>query len=115
MASADTAQRALCRSLGKEYRIRTIDFERVIYRDFGNGFNVEISNTHTTSKKKLASLYLWFGDSLIVKRAHNVSRDDIGAVAESFYDYSQQLVADGYDNRDALFYMLHPELKKERK
>ena len=43
MASKDTAIRALCRSLGKEYRVCTIDFEPVIYRDFGNGFNVEIS------------------------------------------------------------------------
>ena len=112
MASADTAQRVLCRNLGKDYCIRTIDLERCIYRDFGNGFNVEISNTHTTSKKKLASLYLWFGEHFIVKRAHRVSREDIGAVADEFYAYSEQLLASGYDNRDALFYMLHPELKQ---
>ncbi len=58
MASKDTAIRALCRSLGKEYRVCTIDFEPVIYRDFGNGFNVEISGVYTTSKTRRATLYL---------------------------------------------------------
>ena len=48
MSKLDTVQRELCRKLGDEYRIMRIDYEKVIYRDFGNGFNVEISGTHTT-------------------------------------------------------------------
>ena len=58
MTNRDTAIQALCRKLGKEYSVTTIDFERVIYRDFGNGFNVEISGMHTTSKRRKAILYL---------------------------------------------------------
>ena len=56
--------RALCKSLGVDYRVTTIDLERVIYRDFGNGFNVEISGMHTSSMKKKATIYLWYGDQL---------------------------------------------------
>lgn len=54
MSKLDTVQKELCRKLGDEYRIMRIDYEKVIYRDFGNGFNVEISGTHTTSEKKRA-------------------------------------------------------------
>ena len=59
MASRDTAIRALANSLGDEYSVCTIDLERVVYRDFGNGFNVEISGVHTASTKKKATIYLW--------------------------------------------------------
>ena len=34
MANRDTAIRALAKSLGDEYCVRTIDLERVVYRDF---------------------------------------------------------------------------------
>lgn len=33
----------LKKALGANYSIRTIDLEKCLYRDFGNGFNVEIS------------------------------------------------------------------------
>ena len=73
MSKRDTMIRALCKSLGVDYRVTTIDLERVIYRDFGNGFNVEISGMHTSSMKKKATLYLWYGDTMceciIVKKS----------------------------------------------
>ena len=34
MSKRDTMIRALCKSLGVDYRVTTIDLERVIYRDF---------------------------------------------------------------------------------
>ena len=87
MASKDTAIRALCKSLGKEYRVCTIDFEPVIYRDFGNGFNVEISGVYTTSKTRKATLYLWYGEEqpecLIVKTVRDVQRDEIFLISPS--------------------------------
>ena len=64
MSKRDTMIRALCKSLGVDYRVTTIDLERVIYRDFGNGFNVEISGMHTSSMKKKATIYLWYGDTM---------------------------------------------------
>lgn len=64
MSKRDTMIRALCKSLGVDYRVTTIDLERVIYRDFGNGFNVEISGMHTPSMKKKATIYLWYGDTM---------------------------------------------------
>ena len=42
MSKKDIVQRELCKSLGGEYRITCIDHEPVIYRDFGNGFNVVV-------------------------------------------------------------------------
>ena len=35
-----TQMRQLCKSLGDQYRITIIDLERVINRDFGNGYDV---------------------------------------------------------------------------
>lgn len=115
MSKRDTMLRSLRRQLGADYHIRTIDFEKCLYRDFGNGFNVEISGMHTARQDKTATLYLWIGDNppscMIVETVRNVTRDDIGKVADGLFAYTEQLIRDGYGNRDALFYMKHPQLK----
>ncbi|WP_282146773.1 hypothetical protein [Ruthenibacterium lactatiformans] len=51
--------RDLCASLGPEYSIRIIDMEYVIYRDFGNGLDVEISGLDSGSAHARANIYLW--------------------------------------------------------
>ena len=113
MAKRDRMLKDLCKSLGKDYTITTIDLERVIYRDFGNGFNVEVSGVHTSKADKRATLYLWHGNSapecLIVRTIHDVPRSNIGDTVEELRAYSEQLIREGKDNRDALFRMLHPE------
>lgn len=107
MSKKDTVQRELCKSLGSDYRITCIDLEPVIYRDFGNGFNVEISGTYTTSKNKPATIYLWYGDKifncLIVKKVLNVARENIHEVVEDLLEYSNELLEKGYDSEDKLY------------
>ena len=99
----------LKKSLGSDYKIKTIDWEKCLYSDFGNGFNVEISGCSRANRKGSATLYLWFGenspDCLIVKTVRNVGRDAeaIGAVTEELYQYSQSLIYNGYTNRNKLF------------
>ena len=114
MAICTSTQNALCKKLGKDYHICYIDLERCIYRDFGNGFNLEISCTHTISKRKKAKLYLWFGECFIVRKVYGVAQEDIGTVAEELYEYTKQLINQGYDNRIALLDMLHSKLNNER-
>lgn len=114
MSKRDRMLRDLCKSLGKNYIIATIDLERVIYRDFGNGFHVEISGVHTSKENKRATLYLWHGNSapacLIVKTVSDVPRGSIGDVAEELLRYSEELIRSGKGDRDTLFQMLHPEM-----
>lgn len=99
MTTRDTAIRNLCESLGKDYTLEVIDYEPVVYRDFGNGFNVEISGAYTTSKKRPVNIYLWCGDKIghckVVRDAQEVSRANITEVVESFLDYSNELIASG--------------------
>jgi hypothetical protein len=108
----------LKKQLGPEYRICPIDLERCLYRDFGNGFNVEISGANSRRKGQKVSLYLWYGekapDCLIVKRVHDVERtaEAIASEVDCLKDYSNGLILHGYNNRDAIFYMLHPELTR---
>ena len=89
------------------YRVTVIDLEPVVYRDFGNGFNVEISGMYTTSKRKKATIYLWHEDKqpdcIIVKTIHDVCREDIGSVVEKLHDYSEDLIRAGKDNRECIF------------
>ena len=75
--------RKLCRSLGEQYRIMDIDLERVIYRDFGNGYDVEISGVNTSSTKKKANIYLWKAGLRIVERHIGVSQDEIGSAVDA--------------------------------
>ena len=98
-------QQSLCESLGEEYSIRNIDFENCIYRDFGNGFNVEISGTYTLNVKNPATIYLWLGEEYMVKSVKHVAHPDIKTVVDELCEYSKALVRDGYTTRDAIFYM----------
>lgn len=115
MTKRDTMLRALCKSLGKKYRICTIDFERVIYRDFGNGFNVEISGVHNCKADKPAIIYLWFGNALTVRTVHDVDRSAIGNTVDDLYEYTQELVQKGYTDRDSLFRMKYPKTANDEK
>ena len=116
MSKRDQALRSLVKELGADYCIRTIDGEPCPYRDFGNGFNVEVSGMHTSSMRKTANIYLWFGDegiySLMVKTVRGVPRDEIAAKVDELYEYSEKLLADGYDTRDKLFDMKFPETRR---
>jgi hypothetical protein len=99
--------KSLCERLGRDYCIRTIDLEPVIYRDFGNGYNVEISGVYTTGTKKKATLYLWYGERqpecIIVKKVSNVAREDIGTEVDKLFEYSKELLSKGLDSRDKIF------------
>ena len=109
----------LQKQLGAEYRIYTIDLERCLYRDFGNGFNVEISGANSRRKGQKLTLYLWYGDKapscIIVKTVRDVERTAEAIVGEvdSLKDYSDSLILHGYNNRDAIFKMLHPEKNED--
>ena len=108
----------LKKALGNDYRITYIDWEKVLYRDFGNGFNVEISGVSRANYRKPATIYLWFGDEhtdcMIVKTAQGVGRsaEAIDKAVNELYEYSQKLIADGYTTRDSLFKMKYPTLVK---
>lgn len=51
--------REICKALGKDYTIRVMDFENVIYRDLGNGYDFEISKLDNRRKSFDATLYIW--------------------------------------------------------
>lgn len=99
--------------LGDKYTIKSIDWEKCLYRDFGNGFNVEISGCSRANRKGSATLYLWYGstlyDCLIVKTVRYVSRsaEEIDAACDDLYEYSQSLIACGYDSREKLFNLIN--------
>ena len=107
MSSKNSCIKALCKSLGAEYCVREIDLEPVIYRDFGNGFNVEVSGVYTTGTKKKATIYLWHGerqpDCIIIKTVKEVSREDIALKVEELLEYSNSLLEQGLNSRDKLF------------
>lgn len=109
----DRMLRELREKLGDKYRITHIDLERVLYRDFGNGFDVEISEVDTTNPKKKAVIYLWFEKNLIVEHFRNIPRGSIGDKVEELYRFTQKLIADGDNNYEALFHRKYPELRRE--
>lgn len=102
MAKADEAINKLCKSLGAEYTVKTIDGEPCVYRDFGNGFNVEISGMYTTNLNRKANLYLWRGNSPIVATVQDVRREDIGNVVERLRVFVDELIEAGYGGVNVL-------------
>lgn len=51
--------KAICEKLGNQYSIRLFDLEQVIYRDFGNGYDVEVSGLNHNNEKFNATIYVW--------------------------------------------------------
>ncbi len=98
----------LKQALGDQYQICYIDMEKCLYRDFGNGFNVEVSGVSRANKNGPATLYLWFGtkvnDCFMVKSKSNVGRSakEIGEAAEELFSFSEELLRRGYNNRNSL-------------
>ena len=82
--------------------------EKCLYRDFGNGFNVEVSGVSRANKNGTATLYLWFGttvpDCFMVKAKSNVGRSakEIGDAVEELFSFSEELIRRGYNNWNSL-------------
>ena len=108
--------RCFQKALGKDYSIMVIDLERCLYRDFKNGFNVEISGIGRANRKTPLTLYLWFGyqsgSCILLKTVGNVKRtpEAIADATDALKDYADGLIAHGYDTRDKLWNLKHPEL-----
>lgn len=106
MNAADLSIQDLAKSLGEEYTVREIDLEQVVYRDFGNGFNVEISGMHTTRASARATIYLWHGEgqreSSIILAVDGVSRERIGIKVNMLYEISEIMVQNNVSHDDII-------------
>ena len=63
------------KELGEDYRIVIFDGERVIYRDFGNGYDIEISRMNTNKKNAKGTIYIWEDRKRYVRAYRLVPRD----------------------------------------
>jgi|GEM_PF-1250242 len=108
--------KGLCRELGIEYSIVPFDLERVIYRNFGNGYDVEISRVNTTSIKKKAVIYLWKDTNRIIKIVEGVPQADIGKWVEWLRDKAESLTPedfaeDGFLKEERTIYVEVPQCR----
>ena len=92
-----THMRQLCCDLGPEYIIRELDLERVIYRDFGNGYNVEVSAANTSSKRKPVNLYLWRGEDRKIGSRLQVPQDRIHEEVERLRAFTETILPEDFD------------------
>ena len=58
----------LCSCMGDAYQVVWFDFENVIYRDFKNGYEIEISGLANKKRNKIAHLYRWKNRSRVVNQ-----------------------------------------------
>ncbi len=76
----------LKREYCKDYSIQRIDFENCLYRDFGNGYDVELSGFDNRSWKHMGIAYLWKDKSHTVKTVR-----DISPTAEAIHNVVENL------------------------
>lgn len=100
--TARSSQNALCRSLGSEYEIKVIDLERCIYRDFHNGFEIEISGSYTTSKKMRCSIYLWYDQRGPFLNYHDIPQDRLPEVLGFYEKLIEQLIERGLNTPEKM-------------
>ena len=74
----------LCDKCGQGYILKNIDFEQCVYKDFGNGYDVEISLV--SKRGMLASIYVWYKDIdgrySVIKTMHEVHHNDLPLVLQ---------------------------------
>ncbi len=75
----------LKRNYSRAYSIKTIDLERCLYFDFGNGYDVEISGANNRKRDHRLTIYLWKDKNRIVEKVENVypTAESIHSVVES--------------------------------
>jgi len=93
-----THMRRLCESLGDKYSIKAIDLERVIYRDLGNGYDIEVSGMNTSSQRKKATIYLWRNRKVIVRGLKGVPQDSIDKYVEELKFFAESLTEEDFDS-----------------
>lgn len=119
MIKMSRKMKMLKEEFGDKYCICIIDFEPCLYRDFGNGFNVEVSGCNTNKRNAKANLYLWFGTNspncIMVKSVYGIemTANAIDKAAEELYTYSQSLLEQGYNNRNKIFNMIWNDKENE--
>lgn len=119
MIKMSRKMKMLKEEFGDKYCICIIDFEPCLYRDFGNGFNVEVSGCNTNNRKTKASLYLWFGTNspncIMVKSVYGIemTANAIDKAVGELYAYSQSLLEQGYNNRNKIFNMIWNDKENE--
>lgn len=77
--------RKICSNLGREYSIKVIDLEQVIYRNFRNGYDVEISGLNKNSHRAKANIYLWKNCQTLERAVYGVAQNRIAETVESLY------------------------------
>ena len=87
----------LCLSLGDVYCIRELDLERVLYRDFGNGYDIEVSGMNTTSARKKATIYLWKDRKQTVRVVKGVPQDAIGEWVDRLAAFAETITEKDFD------------------
>lgn len=80
----------LCKFLGDEYEVVIIDFEYVIYRNFGNGYEIEVSGANTNSKNKPVTIFLWCTAPMnVIGCINGVPQNDIAECIDFMYIFSE--------------------------
>lgn len=71
---------SICKKCGAGYTLAIIDLELCIYKDLGNGYEIEVSCVN--SPKHPAWIYIWENRSENVKTFRDVSHDDLPIVLQ---------------------------------
>lgn len=91
----------LCKRLGPDYRIVPIDFEQCIYRDFHNGYDIEVSGANTNSLKKTVTIYMWKNQTRVVFHVSDIPQDKIEYWIDRLYQMTKRMnAAEKYEYDD---------------
>ena len=98
--------------LGREYQVIDIDCEVCLYKNYGNGFGVELSGCNKSGRgQRVVDVWLWYdGNDLLGNGVHKTqyvmcfprikrtAEDLRNAIDGYIYDYTKILLANGYDS-----------------
>lgn len=78
--------------LGAKYCEKVIDLERCVYRDFGNGYDIEISGLDNKKRNPKVTIYLWCKKERveIVKSVSDVDMKDVHSEVEKLYEWTKE-------------------------
>lgn len=100
-----TRLQLISEELGPQYRIKYIDWEKCIYRDLENGFDIEVSGVYGSLPSKTIHVYLWRSEGAYIQITSlpcKATAESIREAVQSLCELSEELIKAGAVTRESI-------------
>lgn len=107
------------KALGNKYEVVNSIFSYALYKDFKNGFDVEINIDGRINHIKEIQVFMWYDDDtknpINIKTYYCDKLSEIDEIVDLFYEESKKLIEDKFDVRKDYMRLKEEGWEQQRK